>query len=158
MIVAGTGHRPDKLGGYSDDVFKKLVCIAEKSLKELKATKVISGMALGWDQALAQAAINLEIPFISAIPFKNQDVVWTDKSRKYYKELLLKADVIINVSNNDNYKLSYMQKRNEFMVNNCDIILAMFDGTDGGTKNCINYAELKNKMIINVYSELTKNK
>lgn len=156
MIIAGTGHRPDKLGGYSDDNFKKLVVIAEKWLKEFDATKVISGMALGWDQALAQAAINLEIPLVAAIPFKNQDKVWQYNSKKYYKELLAKASEINNVSGMEDYKIEYMQRRNEWMVDNCDILLAMFDGTSGGTAKCVRYAELKNKKLLNIYPDYIK--
>lgn len=153
MIVAGTGHRPDKIGGYSEANFKNLVALAEKALKEIGATKVISGMALGWDQALAQAAINLKIPLIAAIPFANQDKVWLDKSQKYYKELLGKAQEVINVSGVDEYKVEYMQQRNIWMVDKCDILLAMFDGTQGGTANCVKYAESKKKTTINIYSE-----
>jgi uncharacterized phage-like protein YoqJ len=156
MIIAGTGHRPNKLGGYSEDNFKRLVAIGEKWLKEFDTTKVISGMALGWDQALAQAAINLNIPLIAAIPFKNQDKVWQYNSKKYYKELLSKAFEINNVSGMDDYKVQYMQRRNEWMVDNCDILLAMFDGTEGGTANCVRYAELKNKKLLNIYSDYIK--
>jgi hypothetical protein len=31
MIIAGTGHRPDKLGGYGDEVFNKLVSLAKNN-------------------------------------------------------------------------------------------------------------------------------
>lgn len=157
ITLAGTGHRPEKLGGYSEDNFKKLVSIAEEWLKKIKATKVISGMALGWDQALAQAAINLKIYLIAAIPFTNQDKVWRSESKKYYNELLSKASEVINVSGMDDYKVEYMQRRNEWMVDNCDILLAMFDGTSGGTANCMKYAETKNKKILNIYSEFKLN-
>lgn len=153
MIIAGTGHRPDKLGGYSEDNYKILVSIGEKYLKMLMPTKVISGMALGWDQALAQAAINLKIPLVAAIPFSTQDKVWSDNSKKYYRELLCKATEIINVSDTDDYKLEYMQQRNVWMVDNCDILLAMFNGTQGGTENCLKYAETRNKKIINLYPD-----
>lgn len=156
MIVAGTGHRPDKLGGYSQDNFNRLVLIAEKGLRGLKATKVISGMALGWDQALAQAAINLSIPFIAAIPFTNQDKFWNETSQAYNKILLSKAIEVVNVSGMDDYRVEYMQKRNEWMVDNCDILLSMFDGSSGGTKNCVQYAQLQDKKILNMFSEFQK--
>ena len=151
MIIAGTGHRPDKLGGYTEANFDRLVTIAEKWLKGLKASKVISGMALGWDQALAQAAINLEIPLIAAIPFTDKAKVWSDKSKAYNQYLLDKAQEVVNVSGMDDYSVEYMQKRNIWMVDNCDILLAMFDGSSGGTKNCIQYAESQNKRMVNAY-------
>lgn len=41
-----------------------------------------------------------------------------------------------------------MQKRNEWMVDNCDILIAVWDKSPGGTKNCVDYAESKKKQII----------
>ncbi len=38
-----------------------------------------------------------------------------------------------------------MQKRNEWMVDNCDMLVAVWDGTDGGTYNCIDYAKRMKK-------------
>ena len=58
MNVAGTGHRPNKLGGYDDDIYQRLVTLAMTYLEETRPKRVISGMALGWDQALAEAAVN----------------------------------------------------------------------------------------------------
>jgi predicted Rossmann fold nucleotide-binding protein DprA/Smf involved in DNA uptake len=62
MILAFTGHRPSKLGGYGSDVDLKLTRLATKVLDDLKPEQVISGMALGWDQAVAFAAIRAKIP------------------------------------------------------------------------------------------------
>jgi uncharacterized phage-like protein YoqJ len=41
-----------------------------------------------------------------------------------------------------------MQKRNEYMVDKCDKLLAVWNGTTGGTHNCIKYAKSKGKEII----------
>ncbi len=153
-IVSGTGHRPDKLGGYSDEVFNKLIEIAENALKQIKPTGVISGMALGWDMALAQAAINLEIPLIAAIPFIGQESKWEKESQDYYNELLSKAQKIEIISDGE-YSSKKMQIRNEWMVDNSDIVLAMYNGdTFGGTYNCIKYVERKTKPIINLFNKL----
>lgn len=43
-----------------------------------------------------------------------------------------------------------MQKRNEWMVDRCDILVSVWDGTEGGTYNCVNYAIGKNKQIIRI--------
>ena len=55
-IVAGSGHRPSKLGGYSEQIHEKLVALAIGWLKKNEPSCVLSGMALGWDTALAEAA------------------------------------------------------------------------------------------------------
>lgn len=41
-----------------------------------------------------------------------------------------------------------MQNRNKKMVDACDKLIAIFDGTNGGTANCVNYAKYINKEII----------
>ena len=41
-----------------------------------------------------------------------------------------------------------MQKRNEYMVNESDKVIAVCDGSKSGTYNCIKYAENQNKEII----------
>lgn len=153
MILAGTGHRPNKLGGYSKAAFDKLVQIAEDYLKTSEVTKVISGMALGWDQALAQAAINCGIPFLAAVPFKGQEIMWPKESRDKFDELLSKAIEVVYVSS-PGYDAYKMQVRNQYMIDNCDIVLTVYDGTPGGTHNCLEYAKLYNKTIVNLYDKL----
>jgi Uncharacterized protein conserved in bacteria len=153
MVVSGTGHRPQKLGGFSKGAFNKLHTIATEWLLENKPEKVISGMALGWDMALAQASIDLDIPLIAAVPFKGQEGKWNLEDRLKYFELLLYAERIVYVCE-PGYSPWKMQVRNEWMVKNSDIVLAMWDGTEGGTNNCIRYAEDKmKKTIINLYDK-----
>ena len=42
-----------------------------------------------------------------------------------------------------------MQIRNRWMVDNSDLVLAVFDGKkEGGTWNCVKYAKSKNKEIV----------
>lgn len=150
MVIAGSGHRPQKLGGYDNKAFKKLIQIAETWLEENKPTQVISGMALGWDLTLAQATINKNIPLVCAIPCIGQSKMWSKKDQNLYLEILAKANKIVHVSDKP-YNTKCMQKRNEWMVDNSDVILAMWDGTMGGTFNCLEYAKNKQKTIINLY-------
>lgn len=150
MIIAGTGHRPNKLGGYDNNARETLTLIALEWLREHKPDKVISGMALGWDQALATAAILRDIPFIAAVPFKGQEEAWPASSRSRYHAILAYADEVVIVSEGG-YSAKKMQIRNEWMVNKADRILAMWDGTPGGTGNCIRYARNIGKPIDNLY-------
>ena len=48
-----------------------------------------------------------------------------------------------------------MQTRNEWMVNHCDKLIAVWNGSDGGTGNCVNYAKSINKEIIYINPDLT---
>jgi hypothetical protein len=155
MVLAITGHRPDKLGGYDGGTYTSLVSFAKRILGELKPIKVITGMALGWDQAVAQACVELEIPFVAAIPFRGQDSRWPGESQDRYHALLNKAVEIVTVSQGG-YSAQKMQVRNEWMVDHCDVLLALWDGSSGGTANCVRYAEAKKVPIINVWSDWVK--
>ena len=148
MIVAFTGHRPDKLGGYKlpNDIYIKVCREIDKALKELKPEKVITGMALGVDQWAGMIAYKLGIPFLAAIPFENQESKWPEKSQKTYRVLrkLAAEEVIISEGS---YSIDKMQTRNVWMVDNCEKLIAVWDGTKGGTGNCVEYAKSLNKDI-----------
>jgi uncharacterized phage-like protein YoqJ len=151
MIVAFTGHRPDKLGGYKlpNDVYLKVCREIDKALKELKPEKVITGMALGVDQWAAMIAYKLHIPFLAAIPFENQESKWPEESQKTYRLLrkLATKEVIVSPGS---YTAEKMQIRNKWMVDHCDQLIAIWDGSKGGTGNCVDYAKSINKTIYHI--------
>jgi len=153
LVVAGSGHRPDKLaGGYSDATFFRLSYVANEALVRLGATRVISGMALGWDQALAHAAVELKIPLVAAVPFKGQEEMWPASSQKRYNDLLRQAESVFYVSKPP-YAAQKMHARNEYMVNECDLLLVVWNGSAGGTSSCISYAKRMQKPIENMWDE-----
>src|SRR5438105_861451 len=100
MIIAGTGHRPPRLGlGYADEDKQLLRRFAVDCLNlQHGLTKIISGGANGWDQAIAEAAAELGIPFIVAVPFVGQESKWPQKAQEQYRELLAKAEKVVTVS------------------------------------------------------------
>lgn len=159
MIVAGTGHRPNKLGGYSPDATDHVFRVAQRALEEFLAKDpdltVISGMALGWDSALAFGALELGLPLICAIPFAGQERAWPTKSQDWYHKVLRKATEVVIVSPGG-YSSEKMQIRNEYMVDHSDHIAALWNGTPGGTSNCLRYARLQNKPTTNFWEDFLK--
>ena len=152
MIIAATGHRPNKLGGYGDAVFDRLTKVAEDYLDKADPDKIITGMALGWDMAWATAGIRLGYPVIAAVPFEGQESMWPKASQEIYFRLLSQCEDVIFV-NPPNYAAWKMQTRNEWMVDNATRIAALWDGSKGGTGNCIAYANKQNKPIDNLWEE-----
>jgi uncharacterized phage-like protein YoqJ len=142
MIVAFTGHRPDKLGGYKvpNDTYIRVCQKIDTTLKEFKPEKVITGMALGIDQWAASIAHKLHIPFLAAIPFEGQENAWPEASKKTYRLLrkLAAEEMIVSAGG---YSADKMQVRNIWMVDNCTKLIAVWDGTKGGTGNCVEYAK-----------------
>src|SRR5277367_2176571 len=121
MIVAFTGHRPDKLGGYKlpNPIYRKVCKDIECLLKELQPDQVISGMALGIDQWAAAIAYRLKIPFLAAIPFEGQEGKWPEENQKTYRLLrkLAAEEVVVCPGS---YSADKMQTRNIWMVDHCD--------------------------------------
>jgi uncharacterized phage-like protein YoqJ len=148
MIVAFTGHRPDKLGGYKlpNDTYIRVCKKIDAALKELKPEKIITGMALGVDQWAAMIAHKLNIPYLAAIPFEGQENAWPAHSQATFR-LLRKLAAEEKIICEGGYSPDKMQVRNIWMVDNCDVLIAVWDGTKGGTGNCVEYAKSINKEI-----------
>jgi uncharacterized phage-like protein YoqJ len=146
-VIAFTGHRSDKLGGYDvpNPTYVQVCRETEALLVELKPTKCISGMAIGFDSWSANVCIKLGIPWLASIPFLGQEKRWPKKSQDQYHWLLSKATEQVIVC--DSFSLAAFQRRNEHMVDNCDEVISCWNGTKGGTANCIAYAEKMGKPI-----------
>lgn len=144
-VVAFTGHRPDKLGGYQphnplrDRLMAKLDVRLLEILQQHPELYCVSGMALGFDQWAAQVCVRLGIPFVAAIPFEGQEKRWPETSQQLYRTLLAKAARVYPVCS-PGYLSWKMQKRNEWMVDNCQLLIAAWDRSPGGTANCVDYA------------------
>lgn len=159
--VAITGHRPNKLGNDYDLSSKLLDQILPNKISEIIYSHTsykpdwdldteiifISGMALGVDQMFAKLAVRLGYKYVAAIPCKDQDIKWPEKSKHRYHQMLSYRHCTAYYVSNLPYDNYCMQRRNQWMVDNCDLLIAVYDGSPGGTKNCINYALSVGKKI-----------
>ncbi|MGX7874377.1 hypothetical protein ACVDG5_017945 [Mesorhizobium sp. ORM6] len=149
MIIAATGHRPPKLGGYGDEVRIALRALATDYLKIEQPEETISGMALGWDHAFAEASVELGIPFTAAVPFDGHDLRWPPESQRRNAWLCSKAARVEIVSDIPGARA--MQQRNEWMVDRAHKMCGLWDGSFGGTFNCIKYARKVGRPIDNLW-------
>lgn len=150
IVICGTGHRPDKLGGYGKDVEEKLLTLARDWCLAYEPGKVISGGALGWDQALAWGAYFSGVPYVMALPFPGFEDRWPQESKNKLYSLMATSKENIFVSEGP-YAGWKMQVRNQWMVDHADQVLALWNGSTGGTSNCIQYANKVKKPIINLW-------
>lgn len=141
-----TGHRPDKLGGYSPAVEARVRALLRPVLtwyKEHAAAsgyrlEVISGMALGADQWWAAEAMDLDVFVHAFVPFAGQESRWPDASQRAYRALLHRC-VSVTVCSAGGYSASAMQTRDEQMVDRAHWHVALWDGSSGGTANTVRY-------------------
>lgn len=159
MFVAVTGHRPNKFFKYGVDAYEfhcPLRAWIRDQLKRwllyLQPSAGISGMALGTDQDFAYVCCEVGLPFVAAVPCDGQDSQWPEESRHFYHELLSRAYQVANVTPGP-YAVWKMQQRNEWMVDNCHKLLAVWDGSDGGTANCVMYAHRVHREVHSINPE-----
>jgi uncharacterized phage-like protein YoqJ len=150
--IGVTGHRKLNHPIY---LIKKTFLNELQKIPDIKA--IICGMAVGWDQLVAETCLEVELPFIAAVPFKGQEVKWPIYAQKKYFNLLEKAAEVHYVSD-PGYAAWKMHKRNEWIVNNSTCLISYFDGlfVDGsGTAACTLYAQKRQKPILNVYAQIS---
>lgn len=152
MIVAFTGHRPSKIGGYDPNNpirarVKRLLFfkLAKYQVLYPEQLQVISGGALGVDQDVADICVQLGIKFRLYLPCNNYAAPWPEASQQHLHNLMDKACRVLYVS--DKYTPSCLDKRNRKMVDDCDELVAIWDGSKSGTGNCVAYAYSVNKQV-----------
>lgn len=144
MVVGITGHRPLALNGKIDEYIKDQIYNA---FIELTPHGMVTGLSLGIEQWGAEIALKLGIPYIVVIPFEGQDKIWNDKCRDHYYSLLDNAVKVINVSNSNEPNPSYLIMKNNWIVNNCNTLIAVFNHNNGITEKVIASAKSKDKRI-----------
>lgn len=143
MRIAITGHRPNKLWNDYDLVSPGMQAIKmtlKRAIDKFNPTVIISGMALGIDMMWAELAIEHQLPLLACIPCLNQESKWPEKSQMRYRKILDYNQCTEVHVTKGSYTQACMQKRNEYMVEHCNLLLAVWDGTSGGTANCVYYA------------------
>lgn len=153
-----TGHRPQRFRfKYNEDhsdcikIKKQLEQIIDL-LIDKDVTNFISGMALGVDTWCAEIILdkkkeNKQIKLIAAIPCKGQDAMWSQRAKIRYNNILSQSDSVVYLA--EKYTTNCMQERNKYMVDNSDIIIAVYDNKkSGGTYHTLEYAKKKELGII----------
>ena len=143
MILGITGHRSFD----SDDQKSWIKLQISQYFDILKPEKIISGMAIGSDSIAIEVALERNIPYIAAIPFEGQEQKYNLTQKEAYYNYLDKADKTVVVCSGTYADWKY-QKRNKYIVDNSDEMLAIFNKIPkGGTYNCVSYAFSNDKVI-----------
>lgn len=120
-------------------------------IEEEDVTHFITGMALGVDLYAAEIVLDLKarypnITLESAIPCETQAVKWSMAQRERYYDIAAQCDKETMLQSH--YSPDCMDKRNRYMVDHADYILAVWNGCPSGTGNTVRYAHKKGKSII----------
>lgn len=154
-----TGHRPRGfLWNYYNASLPPQLKYLNAMRKEVLAliesgrTDFLAGGALGVDTDFAETVLNFrdikypDLHLEIAVPCPDQEKHWALKDQDRYRKILQGANTVTAVS--PHYTNYCMQKRNRYMVDASDVVLAFWNGEErGGTYNTILYATKQKKPV-----------
>lgn len=154
-----TGHRPEKMYSTESEIKASLALAIEDALAAGKLT-FISGMSRGVDIWAAELVLqyreaNSSIHLICAIPHPDFEKRWSPHWQQRYRAILQEADLIRTISTS--FSMSSYQIRNEWMVDRSGLVIAVFSGERGGTKNTIEYARSQGIDIVMINAQRSIN-
>ena len=150
MRCAFTGYRPQKMPfGYNEldprcIDFKARLRETIQSLIWEGYSHFLSGGALGMDMYAAEIVLELrqQYPWIGlemVIPYDSQADHWEEVYQTRYAILLEAADMVTCTGHE--YTKGALFRRNRYLVDNADLLLAAYDGQPGGTQMTCDYAK-----------------
>ncbi len=157
LTVCFTGHRPQNLPfGFNEEDPR---CLKMKRMLRRKvenlilnqgAIHFISGMAIGVDMICAEIVLELsqKYPHITlecAVPCKSQPDRWSESMKNRYYSILERSNKVTIIQ--EKYTSDCMHKRNRYMAEQSDIVIAVWNGTSSGTGYTVNYAREKGRKI-----------
>ena len=138
-----TGHRPEKLKIPED----RLVLLLEEEIRKAITggfTTYITGMAKGTDLIAGEIVLRLReqdarLKLICALPHPGFGLHWGGGWTERFQKVLAAADLVRTICPDFSY--AAYQTRNEWMVRHSALVIAVFNGERGGTKNTMDYAQ-----------------
>lgn len=161
-----TGHRPkgfpfnyEAKDSIEMALYQEALAHKIKKLMRRGYASFITGMAKGVDLDFAWHVLRfretifrdiLDITLEAAIPYPSQSKSWQEPYIDDYEYILKYCDTRTIVS--PAYRAGCEQRRNEYMVDKSDLVLAVWNGVrQGGTWNTIRYAQKVGKTIEIIY-------
>lgn len=138
-----TGHRPEKLTIPERQLAKLLETEIRRAIGSGHTT-FISGMAKGTDIIAAEIVLRLRaqdprLKLICALPHPGFGQHWLGGWTERLQQVLAWADLKRTIC--PAFSCASYQARNEWMVRHSNLVIAVFNGEPGGTKNTLDYAK-----------------
>ncbi len=157
LVCCFTGHRPEKLPWRYNEEDPRCGALKDRLPGPVHAVyraglrPVICGMAKGCDTFFAETVLELrnEAPGVTleaAIPCESQFLHWSREERRRYDYIMHQCDLETILQRE--YTKDCMAKRNQYMVDCSSLLIAVYDGSYGGTMQTVNYAKKRGLMII----------
>lgn len=146
LVCGVTGHRLQRSAAYEEWIREAFAVVTQKVIKRRPVRRWICGGALGFDQWALEHWLQQRwgASVVVARPFPSQDRRWTFQQQRRYQQLLTSTQrqggKVVDV-HTDGYAIWKLHKRNEWIVDQSDVMFVCWDGQrGGGTWQCMQYA------------------
>lgn len=152
MIITGIAHIPQRLKERNLLPSSELVYLARRALCEYDATHLITSLAPGWEQALAKAAIELEVPYSVTVPFPGRDAGWDRALRNLYLDLMARSAQVNRFS--ESYRETALTECRQWRADRSELVLALWEYEfQGDVFETMRYASQKGLKVVNLWQD-----
>lgn len=163
MVVSFTGHRPEKIAGWSGDPVGVERAIRKEVSKHIRALALegaeefVSGMAPGFDLWAADELLRLRdegvvgegVRLVAAVPYPQFSASFDESQRVLYEKVVARAEEVVYVA--PQYVRGCYQRRNDLLVERADVVLAYYEGTEGGTRYTFERGAKMGRRVVNIH-------
>ncbi len=167
LVCGVTGLRSHKLKWEEDENHKDCIALKQtmydiiESLITCGYSLFLSGMANGIDAYFSKIVLELKekyqhIKLYGVVPHLGQELKWSLKAQVEYKEILSQCDKVIVIQ--DNYTPDCFKKRNAYIVENCDALIAVINDVNelrSGSSQTARMAIKQGKTILEIDPNIT---
>ena len=136
---------------------EELLCRAIEYVYGEGCRNFYSGGALGFDMLAAKTVLKMKYKFpgmklFIVAPCRDQSEHWQYSQRNMYDYILASADEVIYTS--DDYSASCMKKRNSYLADVSDVMIAYSGRSNSGSAQTVRMAQAKSIKVFNLYKTL----
>lgn len=147
-VLVVSGHRPNKLGGFSPQIRQYTREVVGSILDSIKPDVVVEGAGLGIDRAFAEMAEERGLILIQADACRDMESRWQEADKAKHAHLAAYAHstgahvIVTDAPYEQAGGAVCMEVRNRWMLEVLAVagegskFAVIHDGTDGGTSNC----------------------
>lgn len=162
LVVCAVGMRPEYLTHLGKAIYypdkaewynhmdKQLTTMLQTWLEHYPIKAVLSSLALGFDTALAEAALKRHLPFHAILPFDHLPDKWSSEHRHRFQRLLDKASSKHIVSPGP-YKPWKQQQALIYKLSRCDLVLLLWDNQEPYTRAALKTIEKEGREVVHLW-------
>lgn len=112
-----------------------------------------SSLAVGADQIFATAALDMRIPVVAVIPFKEYERFFSRQELVRYRDLFEHCEQIVLDSGASSPEQAFLEA-GRYIVDHSDLLIAVWDGARseglGGTADIVDYARGETRQVVHI--------